>query len=61
MSNNDNKPIITVDVDGEPILFRVDTGADVTVQPKSYSSKFNEKLQNCNSKFLDLNVICCLL
>ena len=32
MSNNDNKPIITVDVDREPILFRVDTGADVTVQ-----------------------------
>ena len=42
MSNNDNKPMITVDVDGEPILFRVDTSADVTVLPKSFLCKFRK-------------------
>ena len=50
VSNNNNKPLITVDVGGEPIFFRVDTGADVTALPKSYLCKLIEKLQNCNSK-----------
>ena len=50
VSDNDNKLMITVDVDGEPILCRVYCGADVTVLPKSYLCKFKDKLQSCNSK-----------
>ena len=50
VSSNDNKPMITVDVDGELVFFRVDTGADVTVIPKSYLRKFKKKLPICISK-----------
>ena len=48
----DSKPVAVVNINSQPVKFRVDTGADVTVIPKSYLENFNVKLLKCGSSLI---------
>ena len=43
----DDKPMITVNVNNQPVNFRIDTGADVTVIPELLLKNVSATLQKC--------------
>ena len=56
-----SKLMVSVAIDDEPILFRVNTGADVNVIPMSYANLFKATCKNGIQSCSGLEVIYCLL
>ena len=48
----DSKPVAIVNVDRQPVKLCIDTGANVTIIPKTYLENFNVKLLNCGSSLI---------
>ena len=48
----DSKSVAVVNINNQPVKFRIHTGADVTVIPKSYLENFNVKLLKCGSSLI---------